>query len=409
MGYKPVEQSLRLAASPSRTELRMWRDDTIVFIDFVGIDGRPVKEAAWWAQRSQLFHELFLVATPPGESVSCDDLDLVARRHLRDVRMTQPGNSMGFDREAPSPKHDAYIRLHVPMVADLHLMRYGASLGSVRINPETRSVAFTLDRDTLTKASGTLEFVVVDRQTGTAIQTVNVKAFGTVVNDKRPEYKATADAGGHVRLTDLAPGSWLITVIAAGYGTHVQRVVVEGGRTTRMSPVEMEQGRTLRGVTVDPGGSACACDIECVSADYLGTSSAVLGRTESGRDGKFDLENLPTTPFVVRASRKAPSLAYAAQRIERGTECREVQLTLDSAIEVEIDSSSLTSAARVEVADEKTGNVVANYVVSPNLKSGRRGHVYLCPGEYLVQVRVLDGSIRTQRISVQAGMSAVRL
>jgi protocatechuate 3,4-dioxygenase beta subunit len=108
-----------------------------------------------------------------------------------------------------------------------------------------------------------------------------------------------ADPDGRFELADIdpTPGSYRVSVAAAGAAARTLEVRVAPGQTTDLGTVTLESGRTLRGRVLDPAGVAVGGAV--ISVDDA--SGARIAQSRSDELGGFELA-VPNATLTVHAT-----------------------------------------------------------------------------------------------------------
>ncbi|GAA1254520.1 MFS transporter [Streptomyces javensis] len=133
----------------------------------------------------------------------------------------------------------------------------------------------------------------------------------------------TADEKGEFALPELAPGTYALTVAAAGHRPYATQVELTAGEPVRVD-AELPPAARVRGTVRDRGGRALG-DARVSLLDAYGD---VVGQVITGADGSFGFEALTGDHYTVVASGYAPATRQITVGGAAGTERRDVDFLL---------------------------------------------------------------------------------
>lgn len=117
------------------------------------------------------------------------------------------------------------------------------------------------------------------------------------------------DAGGVARTTELAPGSWSLTVRRAGYGITTVPLEVPRARSRVAVDVRLEQGLRLVGQVRSPGGAPISGASLRIESPYL--DGFLVEETTSGIDGRYETPAIFSRRETLEVLARAPGYAEA--------------------------------------------------------------------------------------------------
>ncbi|MCQ8191515.1 MFS transporter [Streptomyces rugosispiralis] len=133
----------------------------------------------------------------------------------------------------------------------------------------------------------------------------------------------TADEKGEFALPELAPGSYTLTVAAAGYRPYATQVELTAGEPVRVD-AELPPAARVRGTVRNRGGRP----LGDARVSLLDASGDVVGQAITGTDGSFGFEALTGDHYTVVASGYAPATRQITVGGAAGTERRDVDFLL---------------------------------------------------------------------------------
>ncbi|MCG0284605.1 MFS transporter [Streptomyces sp. PSAA01] len=134
---------------------------------------------------------------------------------------------------------------------------------------------------------------------------------------------ATADEKGEFALPELAPGTYTLTVAAAGHRPYATQVALTVGEPVRVD-AELRPAARVRGTVRDRGGRP----LGDTRVSLLDASGDVVGQVITGDDGSFGFEALTGDHYTVVASGYAPATRQITVGGAAGTERRDVDFLL---------------------------------------------------------------------------------
>ncbi len=134
---------------------------------------------------------------------------------------------------------------------------------------------------------------------------------------------ATADEKGEFALPELAPGTYTLTVAAAGHRPYATQVEFTVGEPVRVD-AELPPAARVRGTVRDRGGRP----LGDTRVSLLDASGDVVGQAITGDDGSFGFEALTGDHYTVVASGYAPATRQITVGGAAGTERRDVDFLL---------------------------------------------------------------------------------
>lgn len=177
---------------------------------------------------------------------------------------------------------------------------YGSS-DTVHLTPGGKNIMV------LPTPGGIAGIVVDERGLPVTSFVVAVETFAPA--DKQSEgmgggQKSVNDPSGAFELTGLGRGRYTLTASAEGRPpTRSDSIEVEAGRTTRGVRIRLEKGITLSGIVTDRGTKQPLAGVR-VSLDAMTTTGAnAIGPTTTGEDGSFSIDGVPARSFSVRFGR----------------------------------------------------------------------------------------------------------
>ncbi|MGW7695509.1 MFS transporter [Streptomyces asiaticus] len=133
----------------------------------------------------------------------------------------------------------------------------------------------------------------------------------------------TADEKGEFALPELAPGTYALTVAAAGHRPYATQVELTAGEPVRVD-AELAPAARVRGTVRDRGG----VPLGDARVSLLDASGDVVGQVITGADGSFGFEALTGDHYTVVASGYAPATRQITVGGAAGTERRDVDFLL---------------------------------------------------------------------------------
>ncbi|BBJ40983.1 hypothetical protein SSPO_037010 [Streptomyces antimycoticus] len=134
---------------------------------------------------------------------------------------------------------------------------------------------------------------------------------------------ATADEKGEFALPELTPGTYTLTVAAAGHRPYATQVELTLGEPVRVD-AELPPAARVRGTVRDRGGRP----LGDTRVSLLDASGDVVGQVITGDDGSFGFEALTGDHYTVVASGYAPATRQITVGGAAGTERRDVDFLL---------------------------------------------------------------------------------
>ncbi|MBA6439504.1 MFS transporter [Streptomyces sp. GMR22] len=134
---------------------------------------------------------------------------------------------------------------------------------------------------------------------------------------------ATADEKGEFALPELAPGTYALTVAAAGHRPYATQVELTAGAPVRVD-AELSPAARVRGTVRDRGGRP----LGDARVSLLDASGDVVGQVITGTDGAFGFEALTGDHYTVVASGYAPATRQVTVGGAAGAERRDVDFLL---------------------------------------------------------------------------------
>ncbi|MCO8307281.1 MFS transporter [Streptomyces sp. RKCA744] len=134
---------------------------------------------------------------------------------------------------------------------------------------------------------------------------------------------ATADEKGEFALPELAPGTYTLTVAAAGHRPYASQVELAAGEPVRVD-AELRPAARVRGTVRDRGGRP----LGDARVSLLDASGDVVGQAITGADGSFGFEALTGDHYTVVASGYAPATRQITVGGAEGGERRDVDFLL---------------------------------------------------------------------------------
>ncbi|MGW5698007.1 SDR family NAD(P)-dependent oxidoreductase, partial [Streptomyces asiaticus] len=134
---------------------------------------------------------------------------------------------------------------------------------------------------------------------------------------------ATADEKGEFALPELAPGTYALTVAAAGHRPYATQVELTAGAPVRVD-AELSPAARVRGTVRDRGGRP----LGDARVSLLDASGDVVGQAITGTDGSFGFEALTGDHYTVVASGYAPATRQVTVGGAAGAERRDVDFLL---------------------------------------------------------------------------------
>ncbi|MBL1113596.1 MFS transporter [Streptomyces sp. 110] len=133
----------------------------------------------------------------------------------------------------------------------------------------------------------------------------------------------TADEKGEFALPELAPGTYTLTVAAAGHRPYATQVELTAGEPVRVD-AELPPAARVRGTVRARGGRP----LGDARVSLLDASGDVVGQAITGTDGSFGFEALTGDHYTVVASGYAPATRQITVGGAAGTERRDVDFLL---------------------------------------------------------------------------------
>ncbi|MFE2179624.1 MFS transporter [Streptomyces sp. NPDC059455] len=133
----------------------------------------------------------------------------------------------------------------------------------------------------------------------------------------------TADEKGEFALPELAPGTYTLTVAAAGHRPYATQVELTAGEPVRVD-AELPPAARVRGTVRARGGRP----LGDARVSLLDASGDVVGQAITGADGSFGFEALTGDHYTVVASGYAPATRQITVGGAAGTERRDVDFLL---------------------------------------------------------------------------------
>ncbi|MFE1935349.1 MFS transporter [Streptomyces sp. NPDC059474] len=134
---------------------------------------------------------------------------------------------------------------------------------------------------------------------------------------------ATADERGEFALPELAPGTYTLTLAAAGHRPYATQVELAVGEPVRVD-AELPPAARVRGTVRDRGGRP----LGDTRVSLLDASGDVVGQAITGDDGSFGFEALTGDHYTVVASGYAPATRQITVGGAAGPERRDVDFLL---------------------------------------------------------------------------------
>ncbi|WPB90905.1 MFS transporter [Streptomyces malaysiensis] len=134
---------------------------------------------------------------------------------------------------------------------------------------------------------------------------------------------ATADEKGEFALPELAPGTYALTVAAAGHRPYATQVRLTAGEPVRVN-AELRAAARVGGTVRDRGGRP----LGDARVSLLDASGDVVGQVVTGPDGSFGFEALTGDHYTVVASGYAPATRQITVGGAAGPERRDVDFLL---------------------------------------------------------------------------------
>lgn len=134
---------------------------------------------------------------------------------------------------------------------------------------------------------------------------------------------ATADEKGEFALPELAPGTYTLTVAAAGHRPYATQVELTAGEPVRVD-AELRPAARVRGTVRGRGGRP----LGDARVSLLDASGDVVGQVVTGEDGSFGFEALTGDHYTVVASGYAPTTRQISVGGAAGPERRDVDFLL---------------------------------------------------------------------------------
>ncbi|MCQ8831665.1 MFS transporter [Streptomyces malaysiensis] len=134
---------------------------------------------------------------------------------------------------------------------------------------------------------------------------------------------ATADEKGEFALPELAPGTYTLTVAAAGHRPYATQVELTAGEPVRVD-AELRPAARVGGTVRDRGGRP----LGDTRVSLLDASGDVVGQVVTGQDGSFGFEALTGDHYTVVASGYAPATRQITVGGAAGPERRDVDFLL---------------------------------------------------------------------------------
>ncbi|WP_413103258.1 MFS transporter [Streptomyces sp. Inha503] len=133
----------------------------------------------------------------------------------------------------------------------------------------------------------------------------------------------TADEKGEFALPELAPGTYTLTVAAAGHRPYATQVELTAGEPVRVD-AELPPAARVRGTVRDRGG----LPLGDARVSLLDASGDVVGQVITSPDGSFGFDALTGDHYTVVASGYAPATRQITVGGAAGTERRDVDFLL---------------------------------------------------------------------------------
>lgn len=134
---------------------------------------------------------------------------------------------------------------------------------------------------------------------------------------------ATADEKGEFALPELAPGTYALTVAAAGHRPYATQVRLTAGEPVHVD-AELRAAARVGGTVRDRGGRP----LGDARVSLLDASGDVVGQVVTGPDGSFGFEALTGDHYTVVASGYAPATRQITVGGAAGPERRDVDFLL---------------------------------------------------------------------------------
>ncbi len=155
---------------------------------------------------------------------------------------------------------------------------------------------------------GGIAGVVVDER-GQPITTYIIAVETFVAADKQSEgmggaQKSINDPGGAFELTGLGRGTYRLTASAEGRPpARSDTIEVEAGRTTRGVRIRLDRGITISGVITDRTTKQPLGGVRVALDSVTATGANAIAPAVSGDDGSFSIDGVPQAPFSLRLSK----------------------------------------------------------------------------------------------------------
>ncbi|WNE98854.1 MFS transporter [Streptomyces luomodiensis] len=134
---------------------------------------------------------------------------------------------------------------------------------------------------------------------------------------------AAADEKGEFALPELVPGTYTLTVAAAGHRPYATQVELTAGEPVRVD-AELRPAARVRGTVRDRDGRP----LGDARVSLLDATGDVVGQVITGADGAFGFESLIGEHYTVVASGYAPATQQITVGGQEGTERRDVDFLL---------------------------------------------------------------------------------
>jgi hypothetical protein len=152
---------------------------------------------------------------------------------------------------------------------------------------------------------GGIAGIVIDER-GQPVTSFIVAVESFVPADKTSEgmggaQKTVNDPSGAFELTGLGKGRYILTASAEGRPpTRSDPIEVEAGRTTRGVRIRLDRGISLSGVVLDRATKQPLAGVKVALDSVTTTGANAIAPAITGEDGSFTIEGVPAASFSVR-------------------------------------------------------------------------------------------------------------
>jgi len=308
----------------------------------------------------------------------------------------------GPDFEALGAGYAGYLLLDEPLPAFVSLAHAQRVLSTVEVFPGQEEVSFVLSRADVEASFGTLRLRAVEELTGTPVPSASAVLDGPTEVIAGGSKSPRTDTAGELEVRRVAPGNYVLILIAEGRTSPRRVVRVEAGGVTDLGTIELAPTRQVE-LRVEHGGRSAGArrfQLDALDPAVPGITPRFQDWVRSRDDGVLDLSWVEPGHYVLRSAEdgRYPFSSLPSEALVSGN----VVLDLSRALSNPVPTIELRLPVQL-LLDCGPGTPFKSTVVIADgaghaysrVRVDRAGPVAvaLCEGSYALTLVAADGSV----------------